>query len=120
MYQVIELDEEMTNQFIWIMLHQYGLKIDDIKENGEIYGTVPSFSTYMVKNGMTLPGMNRSIKGKDEMVAGETLRAMCTQIFEDLGLQPHIGIRSENWNEFLGEINGMRAQQMIDEGLHHQ
>ena len=117
MYKV---DEDTAVQFLWIMLHQYGLKIDDITENGDLYGTVPSFSNYTAKNGTFLPGINQPIESKDKMIAGELLQAMCVQIFEELGLRPHIGIRTENWNEFLGEINVMKARQMISEGLHHQ
>ena len=117
MYRKLDLDEESINKFLWIMMHQYGLKIDDITETGDVYATVPSFSDYTAKQGVTLPGFQRPVETKFEMVAGETLRQMCCQIFDNVGLTPHIGIRTENWNEFLGDLNAKKAQAMINQDL---
>ena len=101
--QEIILDEAVIPQVMWLMLAQYGVIIDDINDDGEVFFTVPNRSDYMAYVDAPLYNVEISVGNKDVMIAGELLLQIANGFFEENGLKPHGGVRDQYWTQLMGD-----------------
>ena len=109
----IQLTETDMNELMWMMLAQYGVFIDNITEEGDVYFTVPDKSEFMVYTDAPLFGVELNSRPREEMMAGEVLRQFANSYFEDAGLTPHGGIRKQYWTQILGQVRSYQEEQQI-------
>lgn len=109
----IQLTETDMNELMWMMLAQYGVFIDNITEEGDVYFTVPDKSEFMVYTDAPLFGVELNSRPREEMMAGELLRQFANSYFEDAGLTPHGGIREQYWTQILGQVRSYQEEQQI-------
>lgn len=109
----IQLTETDMNELMWMMLAQYGVFIDNITEEGDVYFTVPDKSEFMVYTDAPLFGVELNSRPREEMMAGELLRQFANSYFEDTGLTPHGGIREQYWTQILGQVRSYQEEQQI-------
>ena len=100
--QEIFLDETTMSKMMWLMLAQYGVIIDDINDEGEVFFTVPNESQYMAYVDASLYNVEVGL-GRDTMIAGELLLQIANGFFEENGLKPHGGIRDQYWTQLMGD-----------------
>ena len=102
--QEIVITEDDIVQGMWLQLAQYGVFIDNIDDEGEVYFTVPRHSDYKIKAQQFVPGVGVSSGPVDVEMSGEFLIAFANSFFEGCGLVPHGGIRESDWNKMTGQV----------------
>lgn len=107
------ITEEDILKGMWVTLAQWGVVIDNIDDDGEVWFTVPSESDYMVRAQMMIPGVDTAPEEQDMMMAGELLRAIASNFFEENGLVPHGGIRDQHWFQISGQVRAYQEQDDI-------
>lgn len=110
--QMIQLTETDMEQLMWVMMAQYGVMIDNITEEGDVYFTVPNKSELMAYVNAPLLGVDIN-RTSEEMMAGELLLQVANSYFEDAGLAPHGGIRDQYWTQILGQVRSYQAESEI-------
>ena len=109
----IQLTETDIDKLMWMMLAQYGVFIDNITDEGDVYFTVPDKSEFIVYTDAPLFGIELNSLPREEMMAGELLRQFVNSYFEDAGLTPHGGIREQYWTQILGQVRSYQEEQQI-------
>ena len=107
-------EEDMT-KWMWTSLMQYGVIVDNITDEGEVFFTVPSHSEYYVDAVPPIFGSDVSIV-KQEM-CGELLLQLAQSYFEENGLIAKGGVRDEKWTTSQGNIELMKAENEVDQNL---
>ena len=102
--QEIVLDEATVSQVMWLMMAQYGVIIDDINDDGEVFFTVPNKSEIKAYFDAPLYNVGVGLGDHDVMIAGDLLLQIANGFFEENGLKPHGGIRDQYWTQMMGQF----------------
>ena len=109
----LELTEEDIAQVMWMSLAQYGVIIDNITDEGDVYFTVPKYSEFRCFVDAPIFGVEVKMERSEEMMAGELLMQMANSYFEENGMIPHGGIRDQYWTEILGTVRTYQEEENI-------
>jgi len=110
------ITEDDIIKAMWLQLAEYGVFIDNIDDEGNVYFTVPKKSDYMIKAQQFIPGVGVSAGATDMEMSGEFLRAFANGFFENYGLIPHGGIRDNDWSQLAGQVRVQQEKMDIDKG----
>lgn len=110
------ITEEDIIKAMWLQLAEYGVFIDNIDDEGNVYFTVPKKSDYMIKAQQFVPGVEISAGPTDVEMSGEMLIAFANGFFENYGLIPHGGIRDNDWSQLAGQVRVQQEKMDIDKG----